>query len=40
MDDFIVGPQCEEIGLMEEASDIVNEVWDAVAAVKENEKCQ
>lgn len=32
MDDFIVGPQCEEIGLMKEVSDIVNEMWDAVAA--------
>jgi hypothetical protein len=33
MDDFMVGPQCEEIGLMEEVSDIVNEMWDAVAAM-------
>ena len=32
MDDFIVGPQCEEIGLMEEVHNMVNEMWDAVAA--------
>lgn len=31
MDDFIVGPQCEEIGLMEEVHNMVNEMWDAVA---------
>jgi hypothetical protein len=33
MDDFIVGPQCEEIGLMEEVHNMVNEMWDAVAAM-------
>lgn len=32
MDDFIVGPQCEEIGLMEEVHNMVNEMWDAVVA--------
>lgn len=32
MDDFIMGPQCEEIGLMEEVHNMVNEMWDAVAA--------
>ena len=32
MDDFIVGPQCEEIGLMEEVHNMVDEMWDAVAA--------
>ena len=32
MDDFLVGPQCEEIGLIEEVHNIVNEMWDTVAA--------
>lgn len=32
MDDFIVGPQCEEMGLMEEVHNMVDEMWDAVAA--------
>ena len=35
MDDFIVGPQCEEMGLIEEVHNMVDEMWDAVAAGKE-----
>lgn len=32
MDNFLTELQCEEIGLMEEVHNMVNEMWDAVAA--------
>ena len=32
MDNFLTERQCEEMGLMEEVSDMVNEMWDTVAA--------